>query len=97
MPNSAQPLNLMQQLETMLLTTAYNFFGSIIFTLRWMLWVSVKYVIRYATRIFIAKIIFVTLKRLGQLNTMVPFAFITMAFGFDQHPNKLKDLIFFLG
>ena len=53
--------------------------------------------VRYATRIFIAKIIFVSLKRLGPLNTMVPFAFITMAFGFDQHPNRLKDLIFFLG
>ena len=60
-------------------------FGSVIFTLRWMLWVSISYMVRYATRIFIAKILFVSLIRLGPLTTMVPFTFITMAFGFDQH------------
>ena len=63
-----------------------------------MLWVFICYMVRYATRIFIAKIIFVSLIRFGPFNTMVPFTFITMAFGFDQHPNSLKGLIFlFLG
>ena len=64
-------------------------FGSVIFTLRWMLWVSISYMVRYATRVFIAKILFDSLIRLGPLNTMVPFTFITMTFGFDQHRSKL--------
>ena len=61
-----------------------------------MLWVSVRYMVRYATRIFIAKIIFVSLIPFGPFNTMVPFTFITMTFGFDQHPNRLKGLIFII-
>jgi hypothetical protein len=55
-----------------------------------MLWVSKRYMVRYATRIFIAKIIFVSPIRFGPLNTMVPLTFITMAFGFDQHRNRLN-------
>jgi hypothetical protein len=51
--------------------------------------------VRDATRIFIAKIIFVSLICFGPFNAMVPFTFITMAFGFDQHLNKLKGLILF--
>jgi hypothetical protein len=61
-----------------------------------MLWVSISYMVRYATKIFIAKILFVSLIRFGPFNTMVPFTFITMASGFDQHPNRLKGLIFFI-
>ena len=60
-----------------------------------MLLVSISYMVRYATRIFIAKIIFVSLIIFAPLNTMVPFTFITMAFGFDQHPIRLIGLIFF--
>ena len=65
-----------------------SLFGSVIFTLRWVLWVSIGYMVRYATRLFIAKILFVSLIRLGPLTTMVPFTFITMAFGFNQHRSK---------
>jgi hypothetical protein len=44
---------------------------------------------RYATRIFIAKIIIISLAGIRTLNAMIPFTFIAMAFGFDQHRNWL--------
>ena len=65
-------------------------FGAVIFTLRRVLWVAISYMVRYAARIFIAKILFFSLIRLGPLTTMVPFTFITTAFGFNQHQSKLK-------
>ncbi len=63
-------------------------FGSVIFTLWWLLGVSINNMFRYAARIFIVKIIIVSIVRIGTLNAMVPLAFITMAFGFDQHRNS---------
>ena len=60
--------------------------------MRRMLRVSIDYMMRYATRIFIAKIIIISLAGIGTLNAVVPFTFIAMAFGFDQHRNWLDVL-----